>query len=106
VDVFAPGVDIFSTMPGNEYAPMSGTSMAAPVVSGVAALIRSQYPQLTAVQVKAIIERSAIPYTKKVRIPGTKKKVKLKELCKTGAVVNAYEALKLAGQVASGTVTL
>lgn len=106
VDVFAPGVDIYSTMPGNEYAPMSGTSMAAPVVSGVAALIRSQYPQLTAVQVKAIIERSAIPYNKKVRIPGTKKKVKLKELCKTGAVVNAYEALKLAGQVASGTVTL
>lgn len=106
VDVFAPGVDIYSTMPNNAYAPMSGTSMAAPVVSGVAALIRSQYPQLTAVQVKAIIERSAIPYKKKVRIPGTKKKVKLSELCKTGAIVNAYEALKLAGQVASGAVKL
>ncbi len=106
VDVFAPGVDINSTMPENKYEAMSGTSMAAPVVAGVAALVRSYYPMLTAVQVKKILEKSAIPYTKKVKIPGSKKKTKLKELCRTGAIVNAYEALKLAELVASGKVTL
>jgi hypothetical protein len=61
---------------------------------------------LSAVQVKQILEKSAIPYTKKVKIPGSKKKTKLKELCKTGAIVNAYEALKLADQVATGKVVL
>ena len=106
VDVFAPGVDIYSTIPDNKYEAMSGTSMAAPVVAGVAALIRSYYPALTAIQVKQIIEKSAIPYTKKVKIPGSKKKTKLNELCKTGAIVNAYEAMKLAEQVASGKVVL
>ncbi len=106
VDLFAPGVDIKSTMPDNKYEAMSGTSMAAPVVAGVAALVRSYYPMLTAVQVKKILEKSAVPYTKKVRIPGSKKKTKLNELCKTGAIVNAYEALKLADLVANGKVSL
>src|SRR5690606_27933961 len=50
VDVFAPGVNIYSTMPENEYKDQQGTSMAAPVVAGIAALIRSYYPSLTAVQ--------------------------------------------------------
>ena len=104
--MFAPGVDIKSTMPDNKYEAMSGTSMAAPVVAGVAALVRSYYPMLTAVQVKKILEKSAVPYTKKVRIPGSKKKTKLNELCKTGAIVNAYEALKLADLVANGKVSL
>jgi subtilisin family serine protease len=100
VDVFAPGEDILSTMPGNKYEEMSGTSMASPVVAGLAALIRSYYPSLTAVQVKDIILKSAVVYNKKVKIPGTKKKAKLSELCKTGAVVNAYEAILLANQYA------
>jgi subtilisin family serine protease len=99
VDVFAPGEDILSTMPGNKYEEMSGTSMASPVVAGLAALLRSYYPQLSAIQVKDIILKSALVYPKKVKIPGTKKKVKLAELCKTGAVVNAYEAIQLANQL-------
>lgn len=106
VDLFAPGVDINSTIPESKYEAMSGTSMAGPVVAGVAALVRSYYPMLSAIQVKQILEKSAIPYTKKVKIPGSKKKTKLKELCKTGAIVNAYEALKLADQVATGKVVL
>ncbi len=96
VDVFAPGVDINSCIPDNKYAVYSGTSMAAPVTAGVAAVIRGYYPHLTAAQVKQIILQSAIRVKHKVLIPGTKKKVKMTELCKTGGVVNLYEAAKLA----------
>ncbi len=98
VDVFAPGVDINSTIPDSKYASFDGTSMAAPVTAGVAALVWSYYPTLTANQVKDIILQSAIKVKGKVLIPGDpkKKKVAMTELCKTGAVVNAYEAVKLA----------
>jgi len=97
VDVFAPGVDIYSTIPDSKYTSFDGTSMASPVTTGVAALLRSYYPDLTAVQVRDIILRSAVPIRKKVLLPGEKdKKVKMTELCATGGIVNAYEALKLA----------
>lgn len=96
VDVFAPGVDVYSTMPFNKYEAMSGTSMASPVVCGVAALLRSYHPELSAVETKEILLKSAVVYKKKVTKPGTKDKVKLADLSKTGAIINAYEALKLA----------
>lgn len=97
VDVFAPGVDIYSCIPESAYASYNGTSMAAPVTAGVAALVRSYYPHFTAVQVKEILLQSAVPVKKKVIIPGEKKKkIAMSELCKTGAVINAYEAIKLA----------
>ncbi|MEJ0080826.1 MAG: S8 family serine peptidase [Puia sp.] len=60
VDVFAPGVDIYSCVPGSKYQNESGTSMAAPVVTGIAALIREYYPKLTALQVKQIIMLSVV----------------------------------------------
>ncbi|MFI5452183.1 S8 family serine peptidase [Pedobacter sp. UC225_61] len=84
VDVFAPGVDIWSTWPGNAYRYESGTSMAAPVVSGLAALIWSYYPKLSALQVKEIIMKSVV------------KRDVLKDKCISGGVVNAYAALQLA----------
>lgn len=84
VDVFAPGVDIYSTWPGNGYQMLSGTSMAAPVVSGLAAVIRSYYPKLSAVQVKEIIMKSVV------------KRAVLADKCISGGIVNAYQALKLA----------
>jgi subtilisin family serine protease len=97
VDVFAPGMKIYSTVPGgNAYANLQGTSMAAPVVAGLAALILEYYPNLSAEQVKYVIEKSAVVPSFEVNVPYSEKKVKLSEISKTGGIVNAYEALKLA----------
>jgi cell wall-associated protease len=97
VDVFAPGVSIYSTTPDSKYASFDGTSMAAPVTAGVVALVRSYYPNLTANQVKEVILQSAVKVKGKVQLPGdAKKKIPMTELCQTGGIVNAYEAIKLA----------
>ena len=66
VDLFAPGVDIFSSVPGNQYEADSGTSMAAPVVTGVAALLMDYYPALTAAEVKRILIASASRYDQQI----------------------------------------
>jgi len=100
VDVFAPGVKIYSTIPGgNTYGNAQGTSMASPVVAGLAALILQYYPKLTATQVKEIIEKSAVAPPSNVRKPGTSEQVPMSELCRTGGIVNAYEAIKLADEM-------
>ncbi len=97
VDVFAPGVDIYSTTPDNSYARFNGTSMAAPVVSGVAALLMAYFPELSAEEVRDIIMESAIPYRDlAVKRPGDEKEIKFSSLSSTGGVVNALEAVKLA----------
>jgi subtilisin family serine protease len=98
VDVFAPGVAIYSSTPGSQYDYHDGTSMAAPVVTGLAALIRSYYPKLNAVQVKEIILKSVTKVTHPVTIfiQGEPKTVQMTDVCNTGGVVNAYSALKLA----------
>ncbi len=98
VDVFAPGVSIYSTIPGTTtYGNASGTSMACPVVAGIAALILQHYPTFTPQQLKLVIEKSAIVSKELVNKPGTTDKVEMSELCRTGGFVNAYEAVKLAG---------
>jgi subtilisin family serine protease len=100
VDVFAPGVNINSTIPGGDtYGNASGTSMACPVVAGVAALLLSYYPNLTALQLKEAIEKSAVVSKEKVNNPETKEKVLLSTLSKTGGFLNAYEAVKYAGNM-------
>ncbi len=97
VDVFAPGVAIYSTVPGSKYENNNGTSMASPVVAGVAALIRAYYPKLTAPQVKQILMKSVVPYPGKVLVPGSEnEQVSLSDISQTGGIVNAYEALKMA----------
>ncbi len=98
VDVFAPGVDVYSTTPNQGYESLSGTSMAAPVTAGVAALLMSYYPDLSATQVKDIILTSAVRLDGlKVNVPGKMgKEVSFSNLSLTGGVVNAYEAVKRA----------
>jgi len=95
VDVFAPGVAIYSTTPGSEYQELDGTSMAAPVVTGLAAMLFSYFPELTHYEIKDIILKSA------VKLPGQTvkvddKPVTLEDISTTGGVVNAYEAVKMA----------
>ena len=108
VDVFAPGTAIYSTAPDQKYKEAQGTSMAAPVTAGVAAMIMSYYPKLTAVQVKDIIMQSTVKYKKqKVSKPGSKEeKIKFSDLSKTGGVVNAYEAIKLAEKFSKGKLKI
>ncbi len=107
VDVFAPGDEIYSTMPGNEYEFQGGTSMAAPAVAGVAALIRSYYPKLTAGQVKHIIMESGLAPRAKVILGGdTSKTATLDEISTSGKIVNAYNALIMADNVSTGKIKL
>lgn len=107
VDIFAPGTDIYSTFPNNEYEYSPGTSMAAPAVAGVAALLFSQYPDLSAAQVKAIILRSGIPVKTKVILGGdTAKSANLQEISTSGKIANAYNALIMAEQVSKGKLKL
>ena len=100
VDVFAPGEDILSTVQGGGYERLSGTSMAAPVVTGLAALIMSYYPNLTVAQVRRIILDSATRYNSASLVPGSKsgETVPFASLSVTGGIVNAYNALKMAQQ--------
>jgi subtilisin family serine protease len=109
VDIFAPGVQIYSTTPKNEYATKNGTSMASPNTAGVAALIRSYYPKLSASQVKHIIMNSGTKINFEVIKPGSVSpqnpkgiKVAFTELSVTGRIVNAYNALKMADRIVNG----
>jgi len=104
VDIFAPGVDIFSLYPENTYQIASGTSFAAPVFSGVAALLWSHYPQLSATELKKILLSSGTDYSrKKVYRPGAgfaeKDKMRFEELCASGALLNAFNAFLLAEEL-------
>jgi subtilisin family serine protease len=100
VDIFAPGSEIYSTTPENEYDTKGGTSMAAPAVAGIAALIRSQYPKLTAAQVKQVILDSGLPLSNKVVVGGDASNVKaFANLSKSGKIANAYNALIIASKI-------
>ncbi|MFT7606273.1 MAG: cell wall-associated protease, partial [Saprospiraceae bacterium] len=97
VDVFAPGVAIYSTTADNEYDSYPGTSMASPMVAGVAALLRSYYPELSANQVKDIIMDSSVKSTQKVVKPGTEdEKVNFSDLSVTGGMLNSFNAIQKA----------
>ena len=96
VDLFAPGTDIESTIPRNNYAAFTGTSMAAPCVAGVAALLRSYFPNLTAVQVKDILMKSVYKPELSVIRPSSKQQVPFSSLSISGGIVNAAGAVKMA----------
>lgn len=98
VEVFAPGVDILSTVPDNGYRKFPGTSMAAPMVAGAAAVLRSYFPQLTAAQVKDIIIRSAATQTGKTAIPGGSDLVPFSKLSISGGILDLEAAVRMAQQ--------
>lgn len=100
VDVFAPGTKIWSTTPNNEYEFMQGTSMASPAVAGVAAMIRSLYPKLSAAQVKKIIMESGLSSSATVILGGDQSKTKkFGEVSTSGKMVNLYNALIMADRI-------
>ncbi len=101
VDVFAPGVEIYSTTPENNYDAYDGTSMASPVVAGVAAFVWSYYPELTAEELRSILIDSAIPLKGRQKLPGSKKKTKLKKISVSGSIINLPAAMRLAEQRSS-----
>ena len=97
VDVFAPGFEIYNTVPGNEYQKLQGTSMAAPMVSGVAAILKGYFPSLTMAEVRQIILDSAKDFSDTdQKRPGSDELVKFGILSATGSVVDVREAVKLA----------
>ena len=101
VDVFAPGVKIYASAPNNTYKLLQGTSMASPNVAGVAALIRSYYPKLSAKQVKHILMDSGVAITTEVVVGGNPNDVRsFATLSKSGKIVNAYNALLMAKKMA------
>lgn len=114
VDVFAPGVDIFSTVPNNKYEESGGTSMAAPCVAGIAALLRSYYPKLTARQIKTILMNSGTKIDFKVGKPADMMNfsmdisgeeegpIPFSDLSVSGRIVNAYNAVKMADNMVNG----
>jgi cell wall-associated protease len=100
VDVFSPGVKIYATVPNNKYKYEQGTSMAAPNAAGVAALIRSYYPNLTAAQVKQILKESGVSVSKTVVVGGDSSlKLPFSELSTSGKIINAYNALLMADKM-------
>ncbi|MDW8330055.1 MAG: S8 family peptidase [Cyclobacteriaceae bacterium] len=97
VDLFSPGVRIYSSTPENQYEFNDGTSMASPATAGVAAILMSYFPSLSAAEVRQILRQSARKFDNlKVTRPGSSEQVLFSELSITGGLVNAYEAVKLA----------
>ncbi len=91
IAIAAPGIDILTTHPGGEYRMVSGTSAAAPLVSGVAGLIKTVYPALSAADTRATI------------LSGGREASGLNGKVTSGAVVNVYAALVAAGETGSGS---
>jgi len=99
VDVFAPGMQINSTVPGKTYKMMSGTSMASPVAAGVAAILKGYFPELTPKQIKEIMMNSSRKYDNLLVKTKELGKVQFATLSKSGGVVDALNAFKMAQEM-------
>ncbi|MFK8044273.1 MAG: S8 family peptidase [Crocinitomicaceae bacterium] len=96
VDVFAPGLEIYSTTPENKYQAIQGTSMASPMVAGLAALLKSYYPELDMFQIRSIIMKSVQATDRITPLPGSKEEVMFSSLSETGGIVNTLNAVMMA----------
>jgi subtilisin family serine protease len=99
VDLFAPGMQIYSTTPENDYGYAQGTSMASPVVAGVAAVIRGYFPDLKACEVRDVILNSVTPIEGFVLRPGDYEEVSASDISVSGGYVDVYRAFKAAEQL-------
>jgi cell wall-associated protease len=100
VSFFAPGVDIYSCEPNNSYGSRDGTSMSSPCAAGVAALLMSYFPELTAAEVRDVLMGSVRKFDHlKVNEPGGKREVMFSELSLSGGLINAYDAVKMAREI-------
>jgi cell wall-associated protease len=106
VDIYAPGMKIYATVPNGQYKYEQGTSMASPNAAGVAALVRSHYPNLTAGEVKQIIMKSGTPLTLNVSIGESGDQRSFQKASASGRIVNAYNALKMAEEVSKKKKTI
>jgi subtilisin family serine protease len=106
VDVFAPGFEIYNSVPQSAYKKLQGTSMAAPMVAGVAALLKGYFPTLSMKEIKDVILKSAKPYKgSKQTKPGTEELVDFAKLSVTGAVVNLKNAVTMCMQLEKSKAT-
>lgn len=95
VDVFAPGFEIYNTVPQSEYKKLQGTSMAAPMVAGVAAMLKSYFPSLSMKQIKQVMLESSTKYKgTQQQLPGEETSVDFGTLSVTGGVINVKNAVK------------
>ena len=100
VDLFSPGVKIWSTTPLDTYEYLQGTSMASPNVAGVAAMVRSCYPKLSAKQVKLVLMDSGLSVSASVIVGGDESNMQpFADISKSGKTVNLYNALILASKL-------
>jgi cell wall-associated protease len=71
VDVFAPGLEIYNTVPQSDYAAIQGTSMACPMVAGAAAFLKSYFPTMSMMEIKDVLLRSSTSYNGQLMVkPG------------------------------------
>jgi len=106
VDVFAPGLKVYTTSIKGTYFWFAGTSCATPMVAGLAAFIWSYYPSFNYRQIKYCIEKSAEPINDLVKKPGASERVPFSSLSRTGGIVNAFNAIKIAEQIQSGRIVI
>ena len=100
VDLFSPGVKIWSTIPLDTYEYLQGTSMASPNVAGVAAMIRSYYPKLSAKQVKQVLMDSGLRTSTPVVVGGDESNIQpFDAISKSGNTANLYNALIMASKM-------
>lgn len=107
VDLYAPGMEIYSTYTGDTYQSGTGLGLAAATTVGVAALIKAYYPHLTGTQIRNILletvtSRKDAEVEKGIIVDGkpTQDLFLFGDLCLSGGIINAYQAVVAADKIA------